>query len=147
MASEYKPNLGVVTVTDSTLTARVDAHAGVPVILNRAAGITVTLPAASGSGAAFEFIIGTTVSSNSTIIQVASASDVMAGAVAVATDIAGVTCPTTSTSDTITMNGSTTGGVRGSRVKLIDIASGVWSVSGELVSTGTEATPFSAAVS
>lgn len=146
MPSEYKPNLGVVAVTASTLTARVDAHAGVPVVLNRAAGITVTLPAATGSGASFEFIIGTTVTSNSTIIKVANSSDVMAGALTVATDIAGVTCPTTSTSDTITLNGSTTGGVIGSRVKLIDVATNLWSVSGELVSTGTEATPFSATV-
>lgn len=147
MPSEYKPNLGVVAVTSSTLTARVDAHAGVPVVLNRAAGIAVTLPAATGSGASFEFIIGATVTSNTTTIKVANATDVMGGALTVATDIAGVTCPTTSTSDTITMNGSTTGGIIGSRVKLIDVASGLWSVSGELVSSGTEATPFSATVS
>lgn len=50
-------------------------------------------------------------------------------------------------SDTITMSGSTTGGVRGSMVELQDVASGIWMVRGSLVSTGAEATPFSAAVS
>lgn len=147
MASEYKPNLGVITVTDSAVTVSADGYAGRTIVLDRAAGIAVTLPAATGSGYSYEFVVGTTISSNSTTIKVASASDVMMGAVAVATDIAGVTCPTTSTSDTITMNGSTTGGVLGSRVVLQDVASGKWQVSGELVSTGAEATPFSATVS
>lgn len=145
MPSEYKPNFGVVTVTDATLTARADAHGGVPVALNRAGGITVTLPAATGSGVTFEFIVVTTFTSSG-VIKVANSSDVMMGALTVATDIAGVTCPTTSTSDTITMNGSTTGGLLGSRVVLTDIAANKWMVSGELVSTGTEATPFSATV-
>jgi hypothetical protein len=45
------------------------------------------------------------------------------------------------------MSGSTTGGVRGSLVELQDVASGIWMVRGSLVSTGSEATPFSAAVS
>jgi hypothetical protein len=45
------------------------------------------------------------------------------------------------------MNGSTTGGLLGSRVVLTDVASTKWAVSGGLISTGTEATPFSAAVS
>jgi hypothetical protein len=65
----------------------------------------------------------------------------------VASDVAGVNCPTTSTSDTITMNGSTTGGILGSRVVVTDAAANKWAVSGALVSSGTEATPVSAAVS
>ncbi len=146
MASEYKPNFGINTATAS-VTLDDDGYAGRPLVLNAAAGLTVTLPAATGSGATYEIIVGTTVTSNSYIIRVANASDVMMGVLGVATDIAGVTCPTTSTSDTITMNGSTTGGLLGSRVVLTDAAANKWAVSGALVSTGTEATPFSAAVS
>lgn len=146
MSSEYKPNLGVVTLTASA-TLAADAYAGKVVAISAAAGLTVTLPAATGSGATYEVIVATTVTSNSYIIQVANASDVMMGVLAVASDIAGVTCPTTSTSDTITMNGTTTGGVLGSRVVLTDVAANKWAVSGELVASGTEATPFSAAVS
>lgn len=146
MASEYKPNFGVVPVTASTVTVTPDGYGGMRTTLDRAAGIAVTLPAATGSGVTYEFIVITTVTSNTTTIKVANASDVMLGVLAVATDIAGVTCPTTSTSDTITMNGSTTGGVLGSRVVLTDVAPNKWAVSGALVSTGAEATPFSATV-
>ena len=39
--------------------------------------------------------------------------------------------------------GLTTGGVKGSYVDLQDVASATWLVSGRLVSTGVEATPFS----
>lgn len=145
MASEYKPNLGVVSLTAST-TLNADGYAGRTIVLNAAAGLTVTLPAATGTGYTYDIVVGTTVTSNSYIIRVASASDVMMGTLDVASDIAGVTCPTTSTSDTITMNGTTTGGVLGSYVRLQDVASGKWAVTGGLVSSSTEATPFSAAV-
>lgn len=136
-----------ISVTAATVTLDPDIHAETVVILNRAAGVTVTLPASTGKGVRFRILTGTTVSSNNNIIQVANASDVMAGVVSVASDIAGVTCPTTSTSDTITMSGTTTGGIKGSYVELIDAAANVWLVTGALVSSGTEATPFSAAVS
>lgn len=136
-----------ISVTASTTLDRY-LHANGPVVsLNAAAGLTITLPAASGKGDVYRIFVGTTVSSNSYIVRVANASDIMAGTLAVSTDIAGTVAPTTSTSDTITMNGSTTGGVRGSYIELQDVAANVWKVSGGLVATGTEATPFSAAVS
>jgi hypothetical protein len=49
-------------------------------------------------------------------------------------------------SDTLTMNGSTTGGLAGSYVQVTDIASGIYLVSAALIGSGTPATPFSAAV-
>jgi hypothetical protein len=145
MASEYKPNLGVISITAATVTLNADGFAGRTIVLNRAAGVTVTLPASTGSGYTYEIVVGTTLTGNG-IIQVANSTDVMAGTLDIATDIAGVTCPTTSTSDTITMNGTTTGGIIGSRVLLQDMRAGFWSVTGGLVSSGAEATPFSAAV-
>lgn len=123
------------------------SDAGTVLTLNAAAGLTITLPAATGTGREFTLVVGTTVTSNDYVIQVASADDVMAGAIGVTTDAAGVVIPTAATSDTITMNGSTKGGLAGSTVVLRDGASGVWNVTGALVSTGIEATPFSAAVS
>jgi hypothetical protein len=135
-----------ISVTTATITLDRDVHQDTVVSLDRAAGVTVTLPAATGSGDVYNIVVGTTITSNSAIIQVANASDVMMGTLAIATDIAGVTVPTTSTSDTITMSGSTTGGVLGSYVRLVDFAANKWMVSGSLVSTGAEATPFSAAV-
>lgn len=145
--SPYQSNWAGTAITAST-TLTDDGHSGYSGInLSAAAGLTITLPAASGSGNVYEFFVATTVTSNAYIIQVANATDVMAGVVGVATDAAGVNVPTAATSDTITMNGSTTGGLAGSVVRLVDRASGQWGVSGALISTGTEATPFSAAVS
>lgn len=145
MASEYKPNLGVNEITAATTLTR-DAYAGRTTVLNSTTGRIVTLPAATGTGATYTIVIGATVSSGSHVIRVASSSDIIQGTIAIATDIAGVTVPTAVDTDTITMNGSTTGGVRGSLIELQDIATGIFAVRGSLVSTGTEATPFSAAV-
>lgn len=145
MTSPNRSNYGVVTLTANT-TVNAAKYVGKAINLSAAAGLTVTLPPASGSGETLDFYVVTTVTSNDYIIQVASSSDVINGVLGVATDAAGVNIPTATTSDTITMNGSTTGGVVGSYVRLRDVASGVWNVSGALVSTGVEATPFSAAV-
>jgi hypothetical protein len=149
MASEYKPNFGVVTVTAATLTADAAAHGGVPIVLDRAAGTTVTLPAATGSGVLFEFIVKTTVTSNNHIIKVANATDTMAGVATLFQDAGDTTVGFASagaTADTITMNGTSTGGIVGAFVRVRDIAATLWAV--EMVSdaTGTEATPFSATV-
>ena len=114
--------------------------------LNRAAGITVTLPAATGSQAVLRFVVGTSVTSNNNIIQVANATDVMAGTAGVS-GLTGAVFSTLPASDTITMNGSTTGGLAGSFIELIDVAAGDWVVRAALVGSGTPATPFSAAVS
>lgn len=122
------------------------AHQDAWVKCDAAAGMTVTLPAASGTGDKYKLIVGTTVTSNNFIVQVANATDVLYGAVHLTTDIAGTSMPTGATDDTITMNGSTKGGVKGSWVVLEDIATGIWALSGALICTGTEATPFSAAV-
>lgn len=136
-----------INVTASTLTLDRDVHGGAVTTFNRAAGCTVTLPASAGKGDEYTLFVGTTISSNSFKVQVANGTDTLAGGVAISTDIAGVTMLTGGTDDTITMSGSTTGGVAGSWVKLVDVAAGKWMVSGFLASTGTEATPFSAAVS
>ncbi|AWM23439.1 hypothetical protein [Sinorhizobium fredii] len=140
--TSYKP---VAITASATLDRR--THADTTVVVNAAAGLTVTLPAASGTGDEYTIFVGTTVTSNAVLIKTANASDIMQGVVGVATDIAGVTCPTAADTDTISLNGSTTGGVKGSYVVLRDVATNVWDVSGGLVSTGTEATPFSATVS
>jgi hypothetical protein len=131
-----------ITLTASA-TLNNDTHGLTTVRLSAAAGLTVTMPAATGSGDKYCFKVVTAVTSNSYVIA-AAGTDILAGVVSIATDVAGVTCPTTATSDKISMNGGTTGGLAGSSVELEDSASGVWIVSGSLISTGAEATPFSA---
>ncbi len=142
MAYPQKP----ITITASA-TLDPDTHGMTITKLSAAAGLTVTLPDATGSGMVYDIYVATTVTSNDYIIQVPDADNVIQGAVTISTDIAGVSVPTGTTSDTITMNGSTTGGIIGSNLRLVDVAADTWQVSGHLISSGTEATPFSAAVS
>ena len=135
----------IVNCTASTLTVTADLHAGKIITLNRAAGIVVSLPAATATGNVYKFFVGTTVTSNVYRIN-ALTTDIIQGGVSVSTDAGGVSILAIPTADYITMNGSTTGGLRGSIVELQDILPNVWAVRGSLVSTGAEATPFSAAV-
>lgn len=139
----YEP----ISITASKTLATSDS--GALLVVSAAAGLTLTLPAASGTGRTFDILVGTTVTSNSVIVQVASASDTMTGVCVNAADggDTAVAFETTATTDTITMNGTTTGGVKGDRIELIDAESGLWSVRIVGSATGlTEATPFSAAV-
>ena len=134
-----------IEITGSTTLDR-ETHANTIVVHNAAGGGTITLPASAGNGDTYEIVVHTTVTS-SLIIAVANATDEMRGGVSISTDIAGVTFLVSDNDDTITMNGSTTGGLSGSRVRLTDYKAGFWNVEGFLVSSGTETDPFSAAVS
>lgn len=134
----------------SALSVTVAAHDGKTILLDTAAGSTCTLPASSGSGARFKFVISVLATSNSHIVKVANATDIMVGTINSVADDADATRGwiTAGTSDTITLNRTTTGSVtRGEWVEVEDIAAGIWAVRGMTSSTGTEATPFSATVS
>lgn len=137
----------LVTITGAAaLTA--DLHSEKPIVMSAAAGQALTLPASTGSGAHFELIVGTTITSNTSTIKVANATDVMAG-YAIQSQDAGATVQmfeTAASSDTITMDGSTTGGIIGDRIELVDIKPGFWAVRMTAAGTGAEATPFSATV-
>ena len=133
------------TVTTATLAVTADTYNGQTINLSRAAGITVTLPAATGSNAVYTFETATSVTSNNNIIQVANATDVLNGIASVA-GTTGSVFSTLPASDTITMNGSTSGGLIGSHVQVTDLAAGYYLVQASLVGSGTPATPFSAAV-
>lgn len=139
----------IVSATAAALSVTSAAHSGRTVLLDRAAGQAVTLPAATGSGNSYKFFVKTTITSNSTTIKVADATDVMAGAAIVAndTDASASIFETAADSDTITFDGSTTGGILGATVELQDVATNLWSVRIVGAATGTEATPFSATVS
>lgn len=146
MPSNYFENYGIVTVTAATVSITDEAHVGQRVIFNRAAGVTATLPEATGSGNRYEFI-GAVDASGSQIIKVVG-NDTMAGVAYLGNDSAGASCfYTAATSDTITLDGSTTGGLKGWRVVCDDIAADTWAVMVMSEASGTEATPFSATVS
>ena len=134
----------------STLAVTEALHAGKVIKLDTAAGSVCTLPAATGSGAVYTFVVTVLATSNSHIIKVANATDVMRGYI-LNTDSdssdAFTGFNTTSTSDTITLNRSTTGSVYiGEEIEIRDIKAGFFGVKGWVASTGSPATPFSAAV-
>ncbi|MDB5584303.1 MAG: putative secreted protein [Bradyrhizobium sp.] len=127
-------------------------HDSKTVLLDTAAGTTITLPAASGSGARFKFLVSVIATSNSHIVKVANASDTMTGMILSVSDdagfpVKGYTADATAGADTITLNRTTTGStVKGEYVFVEDYAVNKWSVTGMIAATGTEATPFSATV-
>lgn len=143
----------IVTWATTSLSVTEALHDGKTIMMSCAtsplAASTATLPAATGSGTRIRFRVGVVNTANY-LIKVASASDIMQGSITSLQDSADtvVGWETASDSDTITLNGTTTGGVSiGDMIELEDIASGVWAVSGRTTSSGTEATPFSATVS
>lgn len=136
----------------SATTLTVADHEGKTILLDTLAGTTITLPAATGSGAKFRFVVSVVNTSNSHVIEVADATDIMYGNIIANStgdtpDLA-QPWPTAADSDTITLNGTTTGGLAiGDWIEVEDIKANAWAVTGVVTASGTEATPFSAAVS
>lgn len=148
---EYIARGGGNVAAGSALTLTAATHAGRIVNLDTATGSTVTLPAASGSGNVYRFRVSVLATSNSHIIKVANSSDTFEGfAVMSDTDTGSagsVFMAVAGTSDTITLNRSTTGSVTiGEYIEVEDVATNRFSVRAYLSGTGTVATPFSATV-
>lgn len=115
--------------------------------LDTAGGSAVTLPAATGSGFKAKFLVTVLATSASHVIS-AAGTDTMVGVIAGARVDSGnavLGFAAQSTSNTITLNRTTTGSVTlGEYVEVEDIAAGKWEVSGFLTATGAAfATPFS----
>lgn len=142
---------GVKTLTASATFTRA-ANAGRTNLVSAAAGLTITLPASLGTGRRFRVLIGTTLTSNTIVIQVANATDVLRGGVIINDigDSSAATAdffPTASTSDTITLTASIGAGKAGDFIELEDYAAGFFSVYGVLQGETDPTNPFSAAVS
>lgn len=134
----------MVTVTGTQLTVTAAVHADRDVVLDNTHTVTAILPAASGSGDRYNFIVKTTGTDGSKIIKVANTTDVInGGSLAVNTQSTTIGFTATASDDTVTLNNTTTGGVKGSRVTLLDVAAGVYLVNIFNITTGNPATPFS----
>jgi hypothetical protein len=138
-------NEGIIAPVTTTPLSVTSDYNGQIIPLSKADGLTVTLPAATGTMNTYKFQIATSISSNSYIIQVANATDTMIGTAAVAATTGAVFSPTAA-GDTMTMTSTTTGGLAGGFIEVTDVRSGKWLVRAALVGSGTAATPFSAAV-
>lgn len=144
---------GVVDTTATQLTITAASHAGKTVTVSSAAPIAIVLPQATGTGNRYRFNIRVAATGTSHTIKVANATDVISGAVhvsttATTTDVAAIVAAfhTSASSDTITLNGTTLGGVLGDWYEIVDIKTGFFQVHGNTKATGTYATPFSATV-
>lgn len=133
-----------------TLTVTTALHDGKIIALDTAAGSTLTLPAATGSGAVFRVVVSVKATSNQHKVQVANANDTMSGSVNLLDNdsTAQTAYAASGTDDTLTWNGTTTGGQVGDWADFVDILANVWAVRGQAVCpTGSNiADCFSAAV-
>jgi len=136
-----------VALTASTVALDRATHAGRVCTLNRAAGIDLTLPAATGSGDRYEFVILTdTTDLYAIVINPTPGTDVIAGH-ALADDGDGEPANGWSSKTAVAASfggaSQASGGSRGDRIVVTDVASGIWQLSAWLTNGGTEATPFS----
>lgn len=135
----------------STLTLVRSLHRNRTILLNALAGSVVTLPAALGTGMRIKFLVSVLATSNSHIVKVANATDVMRGIMnCLDSDLATVNMfgfAAGATADTITLDRTNTGSVTlGEWFEVEDYVAGFWHVRG-LLSGAAPATPFSATVS
>ncbi len=121
-------------------------HEGKTVVLGGAGtSRTMTLPAATGGGAKYRFIVGAVNTSNYLFKSVVG-TDLFEGVLLMAQDAGDTVLAFESgaTDDTVTLNGTTTGGAAiGDWIEFEDFSATGWAVRGVLTGTGAEATPFS----
>jgi hypothetical protein len=132
-----------VSAGGASLTLTAATHGGKTMIFDAATGVTFTLPAATGTGVRFRFVVTVTVTSNQHRIDVVG-NDAMFGVALVAQDGGDtiVAFEAGADADRINMNGTTTGGIKGTVIELEDVATDTWAVEYKGSATGTEATPF-----
>lgn len=102
-------------------------------------GTTVTLNKPNGKTGKFRYFIGASLTGGNTTFRGASGLDIISGSANVQTS----TFQTAPNTNTVTFNGTTTGGVLGTYVEFEDIGPLQWRVTVLAVGSGTAATPFS----
>lgn len=98
------------------------------------------LPAATGKGGLYRIFIGITATGNKVIK--AAGTDTFQGQASMAGGTPG-TFATASNTNTITLNGTTQGGILGTVIEVWDVAPGVWSTQVNSIGSGVQVTPFS----
>lgn len=123
------------------------AHEGRAILMSGAgAARTYTLPAATGSGSIYHFIVAA-VNVNNYLIKTATGADTFDGSIMNGNSSSSGACRLWSpaaTDDTITLNGTTSGGSSiGDWVEVQDIGVNQWAVTGVTTGTGVVISPFS----
>lgn len=125
----------ITNVTGSTSSPTLGSPDKKVYTLNRATGIAVTLPSATGSGSSLRFLIGTSVTSNTTTFTCASSQFMQGYQLNSVAAAPSMFYANGTSSHIITLNGSTQGGLIGDSIDLVDIAAGLWQVA--VISSGS----------
>ena len=139
------PGLKQEIIAGGSTKTLVEADSGALVLLDQADGSVITLPTPV-AGMIFDVAVSVSVTSNSHIVKTGiAASEFIGGGIQQMIDTTAVSegqfaDPTSDV--TITMNGTTTGGLIGTRVRFTAISATVWNITGLVASSGTLATPF-----
>lgn len=135
---------GIISGQGATRSLNVN-ESGATCLFDRAAGIVYTLPVAV-PGTYFDFMVTTTVTSNAAKIITGAATELLIGSlVNVDTDTSNAVEAWTGNGSThvaVSMNGTTTGAVKGTKLRFTCLSSTNWLVEGVIQGTGTVATPF-----
>lgn len=126
-----------------------ELESGSLVLFDKADGIVVTLPASAAIGTTFDFAVSVTLTSNVYKVITAVGTELMVGQF--------LSCDTDTSNTTIvfpalvgssyiavSMNKTTTGGIKGDSFRATKLNSTTWLVNGNTNNNGTVATPYSA---
>jgi len=141
LATPFK--VPVVSGSGATLTLT-KAQSGSVVLLDRAAGIVVTLPPPE-PGLSFTFAATVSVTSNVYKIITDAGTTFVSGLIteATASGASNIYNGNGTTHISIAMNGTTTGGLLGSFFEFYAVSSTLWVINGSNLASGTIAGPFS----
>lgn len=122
-----------------------ELESGSVCLFDRAAGIVYTLPTAK-PGAHFDFIVTTSVTSNAAKVITGAGTELLIGGYTnVDTDTSNAVAVfdgNGSTHVSVSMNGTTTGGLLGTKLRFTCLSSTRWMVEGIVRGSGTVATAF-----
>lgn len=136
----------IVSVTSATYTAS-DLQSGTLFLFNKVDGITLTLPASASVGTFFDVLIETTLTSVAYKIITAAGTELLVGQITGSdTDTGNATIAwpalVGSSYIAVSMDKTTTGGIKGDRVSFTKINATTWLCEGHINNNGTVATPF-----
>ena len=134
----------VISGQGATRTLSVD-ETGSTCLFDRAAGIVYTLPLAV-PGLVYDFVITTTITSNAAKVITGAGTELLIGGyMNVDTDTSNAVAAFTGNGSThvaVSMNGTTTGGILGTKLRFTCLSSTRWMVEGIVQGSGVVATAF-----
>lgn len=144
-ASRFGQAPNVISGQGATRTLNAN-ESGSLVKFDRAAGIVYTLPVAPVAGTYFDFVVETTITSNAAkVITGAGTTFLIGGYVNVDTDTSNGVAVFTgdgSTHVAVSMNGTTTGAIKGTKLRFTCLSATAWMVEGIVQGSGSVVTAF-----